>query len=295
MAYKITAARLLKFAKDLGLDVEVVDDEAEMDFDEKLGYDAVDKAREVMIKPRVQAQIENELKTKHAGMYGLKLRTMLKNATGLTMKQLEEVKDDEEVFKLAMKAIEDKWGGDAKEMNRKLEEISALKDKEKADERAALEQEIQSWQHKYKSRDIVDHSVKSLGKIKIPETADRNHLGRLFYEDLAKRFDLDLEDDNGKQVVKIYQKGTKNAAFNKAGTNPFDWDEAAQDFIKPYGYNTNDGRDDNPIDKMSRNPMYGNPNNPQQGARKPLGKEAPKNAQEAAQAIIDRNMAKAQA
>lgn len=256
MSYKATADQLRRYLKELtGVSVEVVEDDSETNFDEKAIYDAVDKNRMAILRPKIEEEVRSEV----SGIFGNRLRKALKKHCGLSGKSLEEIKDDEEAIAAAFKDYEAKWSGDAKEMNKKLEEIAALKDKEREELRIQLESQVGEWQKKYKSRDIIDHVKAHMNKIKLPDGADRDYLSKQFYREIADRHDVDLIEDDGTRKVVVLKKGTKHTAMNNAGTNAFDWDEAVLDFVKPiYGASINDNRTDNPLVKMheTNNPAF---------------------------------------
>src|SRR5690606_8496327 len=56
-------------------------------------------------------------------------------------------------------------------------------------------------------------------------------------------YDLDV-DEADPEKVNVLQKGTKFAATNKQGNNPFDWQEFLTGFVRPiYGNALDDNRD----------------------------------------------------
>lgn len=237
---KITAKELQKELKALtGVDVEIVEDENEVDFDRNSFYQAIDNQRRVVLEPGIAEKVKKEV----SGIAGRRLRKYLEEHTGISKKTLEEIEDDAEAIAAAVKFNNEKWDGSAKEMNKKLEEIARQKDKEREEALLPLQQEVDKWQRAYKGRDIVAKIQKELGRIKIPETADRHYLAKSAYEKALAAYDLDV-DEADQEKVNVLQKGTKFAATNKQGNNPFDWQEFLTDFIKPLGYAISDNRDE---------------------------------------------------
>lgn len=237
---KITAKELQKELKALtGVDVEIVEDENEVDFDRNSFYHAIDNQRRVVLEPGIAEKVKKEV----SGIAGRRLRKYLEEHTGISKKTLEEIEDDAEAIAAAVKFNNEKWDGSAKEMNKKLEEIARQKDKEREEALLPLQQEVDKWQRAYKGRDIVAKIQKELGRIKIPETADRHYLAKSAYEKALAAYDLDV-DEADQEKVNVLQKGTKFAATNKQGNNPFDWQEFLTDFIKPLGYAISDNRDE---------------------------------------------------
>lgn len=237
---KITAKELQKELKALtGVDVEIVEDENEVDFDRNSFYQAIDNQRRVVLEPGIAEKVKKEV----SGIAGRRLRKYLEEHTGISKKTLEEIEDDAEAIAAAVKFNNEKWDGSAKEMNKKLEEIARQKDKEREEALLPLQQEVEKWQRAYKGRDIVAKIQKELGRIKIPETADRHYLAKSAYEKALLAYDLDV-DEADQEKVNVLQKGTKFAATNKQGNNPFDWQEFLTDFIKPLGYAISDNRDE---------------------------------------------------
>lgn len=237
---KITAKELQKELKALtGVDVEIVEDENEVDFDRNSFYQAIDNQRRVVLEPGIAEKVKKEV----SGIAGRRLRKYLEEHTGISKKTLEEIEDDAEAIAAAVKFNNEKWDGSAKEMNKKLEEIARQKDKEREEALLPLQQEVEKWQRAYKGRDIVAKIQKELGRIKIPETADRHYLAKSAYEKALAAYDLDV-DEADQEKVNVLQKGTKFAATNKQGNNPFDWQEFLTDFIKPLGYAISDNRDE---------------------------------------------------
>ena len=102
-----------------------------------------------------------------------RLRKALKKHCGLSGKSLEEIKDDEEVIAAAFKSFEEKWSGDAQEVNKKLESIVSQKDKE-------IEESVTNTKDRFRNGkvslkgDIVNHIKQQLNKVKVPEGADRD-------------------------------------------------------------------------------------------------------------------------
>lgn len=237
---KITAKELQKELKALtGVDVEIVEDENEVDFDRNSFYQAIDNQRRVVLEPGIAEKVKKEV----SGIAGRRLRKYLEEHTGISKKTLEEIEDDAEAIAAAVKFNNEKWDGSAKEMNKKLEEIARQKDKEREEALLPLQQEVEKWHRAYKGRDIVAKIQKELGRIKIPETADRHYLAKSAYEKALAAYDLDV-DEADQEKVNVLQKGTKFAATNKQGNNPFDWQEFLTDFIKPLGYAISDNRDE---------------------------------------------------
>lgn len=237
---KITAKELQKELKALtGVDVEIVEDENEVDFDRNSFYQAIDNQRRVVLEPAIAEKVKKEV----SGIAGRRLRKYLEEHTGISKKTLEEIEDDAEAIAAAVKFNNEKWDGSAKEMNKKLEEIARQKDKEREEALLPLQQEVEKWQRAYKGRDIVAKIQKELGKIKIPDGADRGYLAKKAYEEAMSLYDLDV-DEADPEKVNVLQKGTKFAATNKQGNNPFDWQEFLTGFVRPiYGNALDDNRD----------------------------------------------------
>lgn len=292
---KVTADYLPKLLKDLGVDVVVVEDEADIEYDEKAIYEAIDANRALILEPKISEKVKSEI----AGVSGSKLRRKLVQTTGVSRKVLDEIQDDDEAIKTALKFYEDKFSGDAQEMNRKFVELSESYEAERqAFENRVKEVESQ-WKHKYNSRNIVDEiETQYLSKIKLPKEANRKFLAKQFYDQLSQQYDLDFDETENKTIVR--QKGKEFIAQNKQGTKPFDWKEAADDFIKPFGYPTSDTRDIDPAEEMNRRRQQ-----PGGGTYRLPGSEHPgggnggaanqgRTPQERAEAILNKNLKKAE-
>lgn len=134
---KISKAQAVKLLQELHLDVELVEDDKDADFNQDEALETVKDS----FKEAISKELEPELETKYTGKHLGTLRTIAARNFGITKKDMEG-KEVEDILKMVKDKLSTDVGKDANEWKQKYDE--AVADYEKQ-----LEEKETNWNTKY--------------------------------------------------------------------------------------------------------------------------------------------------
>lgn len=275
---KITANKALEILKGLGVkDVELVDDEAQVDYDEDTVLLAVDEARSPIIRQKLEADLRKSIETTIAGKQGDKLRRSLRDKFGVALADLKDLDDEAAISK----AIEI-YSGTLSKDTESLREVINKQAQEKADAITALtaekEKEVSAWKNKYADRHVLDHITEQLKDAPLNPKADKSAVAKMLKN--ALEADLAFEYDEEKNSVVVLDRVTRAPKLNTAGTAPFSIKDSAESVLTPYGLWEKDMRSQPPVGPTNQRGQDYQPAPPAQGTP-PAGQTSPGHARAA--------------
>lgn len=240
---KATQKQLLEFAQAAGVEaVEIVEDEAQSDFNMDTALQAVDSAREGIIRPRIETQLRDTIEKEISGLNGGKLDAWLVEHTGIKRADLKGLTDPQKV-KAAKDFLVNQLEGDKQATQAKIEELRSTMEAERLEAVRSVEQERDQWKGKYIDRDLLEALQTELKGAPLPEKLDRSiaakdlksHLSELYhiqYNEQTKAIELfdkantTMPALNGSQKVKIMDEAKaffeprNNWMTDMRGANP---------------------------------------------------------------------------
>lgn len=193
---KLTLAQLTAFLTTLGLkDVQLVENEADADFNNDTALQSIDAARKPIISQIVKGELKNDVHKEVAGTVNRALKKQLAEITGIDKTAIEEL-ESQEALKTALEHYKTTMSGE-KDAQAKIDEILATH----KTERETLEQnwntKYAELEGKYTKKEILAHIVKAHKDAKgLPAKANIEQLAELFYE-----------ANKGKVVMKVNESG----------------------------------------------------------------------------------------
>jgi len=242
---KITANKALEILKDLGVkDVELVDDDAQVDYDQDTVLLAVDEVRTPIIRQKIEADLRKTIETTIAGKQGDKLRRSLRDKFGIALADLKDLDDEAAIAK----AI-DLYSGTLSKDTESLREVISKQAQEKADAIATLtaekEKEVGAWKNKYADRHVLDHITEQLKDAPLNPKADKAAVAKMLKG--ALEADLVFDFDEDKNTVVVLDRATRAPKLNSAGTAPFSIKDSAESVLSPFGIWEKDTRSQPPV------------------------------------------------
>jgi hypothetical protein len=279
---KLTQQQLIDLVSGLGLaGVEVVENEADSDFDQNAALSLIDSNRRKILEPTLRNDIEAELKPAIEGRVLGGIRAMLARNTGLSHSKLKEFPEDkmEDMIKAAIGHKVGQIEGNTEETTKKFEElVKAHND--------ALEAKETEWtkkhaelNEKYVSRDMLDVLRGHLKEAPLPEGLDRDIAAKDLMSHLREKYHLSY-DEAAKQVALMDKSNPAIPALNEAKNAQIDILSEAKGYFEPRSLWVKDMRGKNPAEAMAGKGQ--NPNLPQ-----PVFKQGVTSAEQARQARIE--------
>lgn len=259
---KLTQKQLLDLAAAIGLEgVELVEDEAQSEFNLDTALSLVDGNRRNILEPMLRQELEPQIKTASDGKMLGAIRSMLVRTTGLSHSKLKEFSDDkiEDMFKAAIQHKVSSVEGNAEETTKKFDELVQAHNE-------AMNKANQEWEGKYNelntkyvSRDIKEALRGALKDAPLLQTADKDIAAGDFMKHLQDKYHLNF--DEAKKMVALMDKSNPAIpALNEAKNAQIDILGEAKSFFEPRGLWVKDMRHVNPADAMGGQGV--NPNLP---------------------------------
>jgi len=249
---KVTANKAIEALKALGLkDVELVDDDAQVEYEEDTLLQSVDEARTPFIKSRVEAELRKSVEATIAGKQGDKLRRALRDKFGVALADLKDL-DDEAAITKAVDAyastLQQDTAGLRAEITKQAQAHAEALNAATSEKESAVAQ----WKDKYASRHVLDFVAASLKDAPLNPNADKTAVAKMVKAQLEAEGVVFDYDENTNQV-KILDKATMTPKFNAKGNAPFVLMEGAEAVLKPYGLWEKDTRNVPPTGPTNRN------------------------------------------
>lgn len=226
--YKLTQKQLADLHKAIGLDVEVVaDDAADASYNQDNLLLAVDASREGIISQKVLGAKTDEIHKTVSGKVNNAARKAIAELTGIPVADISD-KDISEAAKIAFEHYGKKIGADKETIQKQIDDILEA-------QKAELSKINKGWEDKYNQkvgelteREVLEALAAAHKDAKgLPPGANIQMLAKQFKNHVESQAILKIE--NGKPV--LYQKDKPELRLlNQAGTMPAE----VNDFIKPY-------------------------------------------------------------
>lgn len=247
----IHQSELLEFLTSIGLNVTVVADDQQSEFNKDNLLSDVDKNRLSLHRPRIESELRDQYTTEAQGKSGGILRTQLARNFGMSVSDFKDLKDEEAILKAIshFKSLQD---GEKEDVNKKIDEI-IRKNKEASDAyKIEMEGKLADAVKKYHDRDIKDFVQSKLKDVAIKPDADISKVAALVINSLSDELDFKYDEEN-RAAVPFY-KNSELKALNIAKNNDFDWKERIEGVLKPFSLIESDMKGRNPADAMKNQP-----------------------------------------
>lgn len=248
---KVTTEQLLKFAQQIGANVELVEDDAQSEFDSNTLLSAIDENRKAILKPIIEDELRESVSTAIAGKVGGVLERALVKHTGIAAKELQGMSDTEKIDK-AFTHYKSSFDTEKAEFAKQLDEVIANKDNERELQLTDLRTQLEVANQKYIDRDTKEYIASILKEAPLPEGADRN----VFAGDLLNhiRSKYNVKYDEAKKTVELYSKEKPDMPAMNADKNArIGIIDEAKEYFEPRSLWVKDMRDVNPASKMPAN------------------------------------------
>ena len=249
---KVTANKAIEALKALGVkDAELVEDDAQVTYDEDTLLQSVDEARTPFIKSRVEGDLRKSVETAIAGKQGALLRKTLRDSFGIDMSEIKDLSDDAAIAK-AVELYGARLSQDTEGLRNEITKLNASHAEALNAATAATEREVAQWKGKYAERHVLDFVTASLKDAPLNPNADRAAVAKMVKSQLEAE-GIAFEYDESTSQVKILDKATMTPKFNAKGNAPYALMEGAEAVLKPYGLWEKDTRNIPPTGHVNRN------------------------------------------
>lgn len=250
---KLTQSQLIQLVQSAGLkSVEVVEDEAQSEFNLDDGLNAIDKSRKSIFEPQLEKDLTENLEKQISGKMLGTIRSMLSRASGLSNRKLEEAMQSsgeiEDMVKTAFKHKESTMESAGEDVQKRVNELIEAHTKEKEALTQEFTQKITEAEQKYIDRDINEYLYSNvINKSPLPSTADKLLLTSDFKKHLRDKYNLSYNE--AEKMLDLMDKGNaKMPALN--GSVKVDIMNEAQQYFSARGQWQTDNRNENPAKLM---------------------------------------------
>lgn len=248
---KLTQQQLSRLLKGIGLeDVELVENDAEADFDNDAALSIIDGNRRKVLEPQLKSEIEAEIRPAIEGATHGKWKAALNRVTGVGHKRMEGIDNVDEIARLAVGHKIESVAGTQEETTKRFEEMMKTHNE-------AIEAKEKEWSGKYEelnnkyvSRDMLDSIKGKLKDAPLPEKLDRDIAAKDLMNYLREKYHLSY-DEAAKQVALMDKANPAIPALNEAKNAQIDILAEARSFFEPRNNWMTDMRNVNPADAMA--------------------------------------------
>lgn len=247
---KLTQKELLELAAVIGLEgVELVEDEAQSQFELNAALKSIDGNRRKVLEPQIKSELETDVKRDSEGRIHGTWRAALGRVTGLSNSKLKDIENIEDAIKLAVSHKVEAVAGSTEDTTKKFEEMLLTHQQE-------IEAKDKEWSNKYGelnekyvSRDMLDFFQTKLKDAPLPEKLDKSIAAKDLMNHLKDKFHLSY--DEAKKVVALMDKENPTIpALNAEKNAQIDVLQEAKSFFEPRALWVTDMRDKNPAEAM---------------------------------------------
>lgn len=281
---KLTQKQLLDLLSAIGLaGVELVEDEAQSEFDNDTALAAIDGNRRSVLEPQIKQALEGELKTSTEGRVLGGIRAMLARNTGVPHSKLKEFPEDkmEDLIKFAINHKIGTLEGDKEQTAAEFEKMVATHNEAMEKTRQEYEAKLTESNEKYVRRDKLDFVKTKLKDAPLPEKLDRDVAASDFMGYLQDKYHLSY-DEAKKSVAFMDKNNPQVPAFNEAKNAHIDIMSEAKAFFEPRALWVTDMRDKNPAEAMQNRGTA-----PARQSQAPTGRTTPQQLREQRLAAYD--------
>lgn len=255
---KVTIDQALDLLKSAGVDVQLVENSEESDFDKPTALSSIDDTRRKVIEPSILAQYEDSIKESIAGKQGGTLVRMLRNKLGMPEKDLLAIKDDKERIEKAIEYYINTLANDKEGTASKIEEIlNSAKQREEAlaaeyeAKIADYESKVSAAEQKYIDRDVIEYFETALKDAPLVDGANRKALSKDFVNYARDLYHVKWDEQ--RRAAALFSKDNPNVPVVDKERNEI---VNVMDLAKPYfeerGIWQTDTRSVNPAAKIGQ-------------------------------------------
>lgn len=281
---KLTQKQLLDLLSGIGLaGVELVEDEAQSEFDNDTALAAIDGNRRSVLEPQIKQALEGELKTSTEGRVLGGIRAMLARNTGVPHSKLKEFPEDkmEDLIKFAINHKIGTLEGDKEAHAKYIEELMETHNQTLNSTKQEYEGKLQQANERYVERDVIDYIETQLKSAPLPEKLDKRIAAQDFKKHLAEKYHLSYKEAE-RQVALMDKANPANPALNESKNAHIDILAEAKTFFEPRALWVTDMRDKNPAEAMQNRGTA-----PARQSQAPTGRTTPQQQREQRLAAYD--------
>lgn len=241
---KATNAQLAEALKAVGLqDVELVESEADADFDLDGFISAIDSNRESILKPRLTEELTGQIQSAIGAKAGHGLRKALRDITGMDKKALDAIPADADAIKAAVEYVRGSANATQDDIQAKIDEMIAQHNQEIEAKNSEWEQKYNTLNSKYIDRDVSAWYRAQLKDAPLPKDADKETLADDFKRYMADKYHNAWNEEQ--KAVGLFTKENPNMpALN--GSKHVDIMEEAKGYFSKRGQWVTDMRNATP-------------------------------------------------
>jgi hypothetical protein len=239
--------------------VEIVEEGS--DFNLETSLSAIDAERSKIIRPQIETEITDKVKSDLMGRAAGSLRAIIKRNFQIDAKELEGL-NDEEMIKKAVEKHDSKFSKDTEQLR---EELKA-KDTVYAQRETALKAEKDTlesqWKEKYFDREIKDAILKDLENSPLPKGVNKPEISELLKKMAKDEVHLVINDKTG-EIEPRTKDNIEMPVYNDTKTSTIKLADITQKNLKKLGLWETDMRNQNPAEAMKKSQQsdYIQPNN----------------------------------
>lgn len=246
---KATQEQVIALLAKLGVqNAEIVETEAESDFDISEAINTVDIARTPIIKQKVEGELTDSITNAKQGELNGMFKKMIAKTFGVSRSQLDKLDTMDEALEFAKTNYSEQFEGDKAEMDKKYNELLSKFNTEKETITSEWEQKYNQLQDEHltaKQIEVLHERLKEA-----PITWDKMVAAKEMLAHAKSKYDVKIEEG----VVKYYEKGTNRLALNKAGNEELKDLDIAREYLEPRNGWAKDTRNEKPSEIQRQQP-----------------------------------------
>lgn len=247
---KLTQSQLLSLLSGIGVaDVEVVDDEAQSDFDNDALLSTIDANRRGILEPQIKSELEATVANAREGKLNGSWKSALHRATGIPRMDLEKIDKIDDAVKLAVQHKLALLEGDAQATSAKVDELIQTHQQALEAQKSEYEKQLTAANDKYIYRDKLDYVRSLLKEAPLPEGLDRDIAAKDYMKYLEDSYHVSYDEANRKAVL-MDKNNPSLPALNEAKNAHIDFMAEAKNYFEPRSLWMKDMRGKNPADAM---------------------------------------------
>lgn len=224
---KATQTQIIEFLQKLGVvDVEIVENEDDSEFNASEALTSVDGSRTPIIQQKIEEGLRDSITPEIKGeIYG-RVNATLSKEFGVSRSLLEKAENVNDVAALIKQEYTSNFEGDKSEMEKKYNELLSTKSQEVEAKETEWKDRYAQLEDSYYTREMIDYV---LAKLKdAPVTWDRQIAAKEILADAKNKYDVKIEDGE----LKLYDKGKNTLALNDAKNEPINITDYSRGYLQ---------------------------------------------------------------
>lgn len=246
---KITAAQQTELLKLLLPDVELVEDEAESEYDQDAALSAVDEGRTPLIEQKIKTTLHKTEFDKLTATLSSKLMKKLSALTGVPSADLNGL-SDEDAIKKSLDFMDKKYSQDSSTLRAEYSQHVESTAAKIAEIERASAAAVAAANKRYIDRDIVEAIENEIKDCPLPEGVNRKKLAKQLRDDIER--DHDIEFSEADRTVSIKNRTTGMDALNEAKTSKLGLKDFGKTLFTEMGIWQTDTRNADPLRPTNR-------------------------------------------